>query len=186
MTNSPCNNIGGRNEDRLLCSRRWMAAFANGALSHALDYSSIDDHSVATGGVTVPYSLAMAERISNTNGKQLFTAIALGNEVLMRIGCAITTGHPVTDFGWVSPMLLGVFGSAVAAGKIAQLESKQMADAIGIALHQAAGTWEMAEEPTSTFRHYLRREATQYSFRINRWYGGKSQQNSINHTGWIR
>ena len=128
----------------------WMAAFANGTLSHALDYTSSDDHSVAPGGVTVPCALAMAERIPGTNGKQLIKAIGVGNEVLMRIGGAITR-NPM-GFGWVSPMLLGVFGSAIAAGSIAGLNDKEMADAIGIALHQAAGTWEMAEDPASTFR----------------------------------
>ncbi|OGP65032.1 MAG: hypothetical protein A2170_03010 [Deltaproteobacteria bacterium RBG_13_53_10] len=134
----------------------WLAAFANGALSHALDYSSSDDRGVGPGGVIVPSALAMAERMTNTSGKQLITAIAVSNEVLMRIGGAIT-GNPM-DFGWVSPMLLGVFGSAVAAGKVAGLGNKGLADAIGIALHQAGGTWEMAEDPTSTFR------ATRYSF----------------------
>ncbi len=49
-------------------------------------------------------------------------------------------------------MLLGVFGAAVAAGKIAGLGPRQMMDAMGIALHQAGGTWEMAEDPASTFR----------------------------------
>lgn len=134
----------------------WMAAFANGALSHALDYSSSDDRGVGPGGVIVPSALAMAERMRNTSGKQLITALAVSNEVLMRIGGAIV-GNPM-DFGWVSPMLLGVFGSAVAAGKVAGLGNKGLADAIGIALHQTGGTWEMAEDPTSTFR------ATRYSF----------------------
>lgn len=128
----------------------WMAAFANGALSHALDYSSSDNRGLAPGGVIVPSALAMAERIPKTSGKQLITAIVVGNEVLMRIGGAITR-NPM-HFGWVSPMLLGVFGATVAASKIAGLDNKQMADAVGIALHQAAGTWEMAEDPSSTFR----------------------------------
>ncbi|MEI9475276.1 MAG: MmgE/PrpD family protein, partial [Deltaproteobacteria bacterium] len=105
----------------------WLAAFANGALSHALDYSSSDDRGVGPGGVIVPSALAMAERMTNTSGKQLITAIAVSNEVLMRIGGAIT-GNPM-DFGWVSPMLLGVFGSAVAAGKVAGLGNKGLADA---------------------------------------------------------
>jgi 2-methylcitrate dehydratase PrpD len=128
----------------------WNAAFANGALSHALDYSTSDSRGVAPGGVTVPAALAMAERIPHTSGKQLLTAIAVGNEVLMRIGGAITR-NPM-EFGWVSPMLLGVFGAAVAAGKIAGIGPRQMMDAMGIALHQAGGTWEMAEDPASTFR----------------------------------
>jgi 2-methylcitrate dehydratase PrpD len=128
----------------------WNAAFANGALSHALDYSSSDSRGVAPGGVTVPAALAMAERILHTSGKQLITAIAVGSEVLMRIGAAITR-NPM-EFGWVSPMLLGVFGAAVTAGKIAGLGPRQMMDAMGIALHQAGGTWEMAEDPASAFR----------------------------------
>jgi len=128
----------------------WMAAFANGALSHALDYSSSDSRGVAPGGVTVPTALAMVERIPQTSGKQLITAVAVGSEVLMRIGGAITR-NPM-HFGWVSPMLLGVFGAAVTAGKLAGLGPQQMMDAIGIALHQAGGTWEMAEDPASSFR----------------------------------
>jgi 2-methylcitrate dehydratase PrpD len=128
----------------------WNAAFANGALSHALDYSTSDSRGVAPGGVTVPAALAMAERVRHTSGRQLLTAIAVGSEVLMRIGGAITR-NPM-EFGWVSPMLLGVFGATVAAGKIAGLGPRQMMDAMGIALHQAGGTWEMAEDPASTFR----------------------------------
>jgi 2-methylcitrate dehydratase PrpD len=128
----------------------WNAAFANGALSHALDYSTSDSRGVAPGGVTVPAALAMAERVRHTSGKQLLAAIAVGSEVLMRIGGAITR-NPM-EFGWVSPMLLGVFGATVAAGKIAGLGPRQMMDAMGIALHQAGGTWEMAEDPASTFR----------------------------------
>jgi 2-methylcitrate dehydratase PrpD len=128
----------------------WMAAFANGALSHALDYSSSDNRGVAPGGATVPAALAMVERIPQTSGKQLIAAIAVGNEVLMRIGGAITR-NPM-DFGWVSPMLLGTFGAAVTAAKIAGLGPQHMMDAMGIALQQAGGTWEMAEDPTSTFR----------------------------------
>ena len=127
-----------------------MAAFANGALSHALDYSSSDNRGVAPGGVTIPTALAMAEKIPGTTGKQLITAIAVGNEVLMRIGRAITK-NPM-HYGWVSPMLLGGFGAAVTAAKLAKLGSKQIMDAIGIALHQAGGTWEMAEGHESSFR----------------------------------
>jgi 2-methylcitrate dehydratase PrpD len=128
----------------------WHAAFANGALSHALDYSTSDSRGVAPGGVTVPAALAMAERIPQTSGKQMIAAIAVGNEVLMRIGAAINR-NPM-GFGWLAPMLLGVFGAAVAAGKIAGLNPRLMMDALGIALHQAGGTWEMAEDPASTFR----------------------------------
>lgn len=145
---------GGREESTIIgfggkvpC---WNAAFVNGALSHALDYSTSDSRGVAPGGVTVPAALAMAERAPHTSGRQLLAAIAVGCEVLMRISGAITR-NPM-EFGWVSPMLLGVFGAAVAAGKIAGLGPRQMMDALGIALHQAGGTWEMAEDPASTFR----------------------------------
>jgi 2-methylcitrate dehydratase PrpD len=147
-------NGGGKEESTIIGfgvkAPCWMAAFANGALSHALDYSSSDNRGVAPGGVTVPAALAMAERIPRTTGKQLITALAVGNEVVMRIGRAITR-NPM-EFGWVSPMLLGVFGAAVAAGKIIGLNGKEMMNAMGVALHQAGGTWEMAEDPASTFR----------------------------------
>lgn len=145
---------GGKEESTILAFGGkvpcWNAAFANGALSHALDYSTTDSRGVAPGGSTVPAALAMAERIRHTSGKQLITAIAVGNEVVMRIGAAISR-NPM-GFGWLSTMLLGVFGAAVTAGKLAGLGPKPMMDALGNALHQAGGTWEMAEDPDGSFR----------------------------------
>jgi len=145
---------GGKEESTILAFGGkvpcWNAAFANGALSHALDYSATDSRGTAPGGSNVPAALAMAERIPHTSGKQLITAIAVGNEVVMRIGAAINR-NPM-GFGWLSTMLLGAFGATVSAGKLAGLGPKQMMDAMGNALHQAGGTWEMAEDPDGTFR----------------------------------
>ncbi len=76
----------------------WNAAFANGALSHALDYSTSDSRGVAPGGVTVPAALAMAERSPHTSGRELIAAIAVGCEVLMRISGAIP-GTPWSSGG---------------------------------------------------------------------------------------
>ncbi|MDO8472839.1 MAG: MmgE/PrpD family protein [Dehalococcoidia bacterium] len=128
----------------------WMAGFANGAMSHALDYTSNDDRGTSPGGVNVPAVLAMAERASGVDGKQVITALAVSSEVLMRISRAVT-GNPM-EYGWLSTMQLGIFGATTAACKIMGLNGTQIVDAIGIGLHRAAGTWEMVEGPTATFR----------------------------------
>lgn len=128
----------------------WMAAFANGALSHALDYTSNDDRGTSPGGVNVPTTLAMAERTPGIGGKQMITALAVSSEVLMRISRAVTKGP--MEFGWLSTMLLGIFGATTAASKILGLNGGQIVDAIGIGLHRAGGTWEMVEGPSATFR----------------------------------
>lgn len=145
---------GGRPESSIMAFGGkvscWMAGFANGAMSHALDYTSNDDRGTSPGGVNVPTVLAMAERTPGVDGKQVITALAVGSEILMRISRAIA-GSPM-GYGWLATMQLGIFGATTTACKILGLNRQQFVDAIGISLHRAAGTWEMVEGPTATFR----------------------------------
>jgi len=52
-----------------------MAAFANGAMAHALDFEDAHDLAlVHPNAATVPAALAIAESIGNVNGKDFITA----------------------------------------------------------------------------------------------------------------
>ncbi|MDI7259282.1 MAG: MmgE/PrpD family protein [Thermodesulfobacteriota bacterium] len=117
----------------------WMAAFANGAMGHCLDYDDLQyEVPVHPSSPVVSASLAIAERLGNVSGKELITAIALGNDLICRMGLSI---HWKMD--WNVTTVLGAFGAAAAAGKLLKLNETAMVSALGIALSEAAGTQEM-------------------------------------------
>jgi len=120
----------------------WMAAFANGSMSHPLDYDdTYDEVAVHPTAATLPAALAVAERKGKVNGKEFISAIALGNDLIIRLALGITVD--ISEHGWLSPQLFGNFGAAAAAAKILGLNEEQISDALGITLSQAAGSLEV-------------------------------------------
>jgi 2-methylcitrate dehydratase PrpD len=68
----------------------WLAALANGAMARAVDFDDGHDESMThPSAVVVSAALAMAERQGGVDGRRLITAIALGNEILVRLGLGI-------------------------------------------------------------------------------------------------
>ena len=62
-----------------------MAVFANGALSHTLDYDdAYDPGHVHPSASTMPAALAAMEKSGNITGKEMITAIAVGNDMTCR------------------------------------------------------------------------------------------------------
>jgi 2-methylcitrate dehydratase PrpD len=128
----------------------WMGAFANGAMGHMVDYD--DMHmmgKIHTGVTTVLPGFAIAERLGKVNGKDFLTAVALGNDMMIRLGRAITLSHQgrdewTMDKGWFATQLFGFISGAVAAGKLLKLNEEQMVYAIGIAFAQLSGSRQMA------------------------------------------
>lgn len=117
----------------------WMAAFANGAMAHALDYEDIHyEAALHPTAQIMPAAFAIAERIGRTNGREFITALALGSDIICRLGLCLTRN--LMEHGWLTPTVLGVFGSALTAGKLLGLSKEQMANALGLAFFQAAGS----------------------------------------------
>ena len=77
------------------------------------------------------------------NGKQLIEAVALGFEIGIRIGEAVTPSHYEI---FHTTGTVGTFGAAAAAGKLLGLTEDEMVHALGSAGTQAAGLWEFIEE----------------------------------------
>jgi 2-methylcitrate dehydratase PrpD len=119
----------------------WMAAFANAAMGHAMDYDDLHHGAmVHPSSPTVTAAFAVAERLGSVKGSDFISAVALGNDVACRLGMSVPlkgTWHPTTVFG--------VFGAATAAGKLLGLDEEKMVDALGIAFCHAAGTMELRE-----------------------------------------
>jgi 2-methylcitrate dehydratase PrpD len=128
-----------------------MAAYANGAMGHALDYDdTLDTGFLHTGITTVLPAFALAERLGNVSGKELITAVAIGGDVMCRLAHSVTQGPgKFTSPTWMLTCVLGVFSSATSCSKLLKLDADKTVDALGIALNQAGGTFEMAFNPHS-------------------------------------
>ncbi len=137
-------NSGGREESTILGFGgrvpAWMAAFANGAMVHCLDYD--DTQLYARGHPSascVPAALAISERLGKVNGKDFIAAVALGIDLFCRLNYSIVS----LDILWQRTALFGVFAAAAASGKLLGLNEESMVDALGLAFCQAAGTEEI-------------------------------------------
>lgn len=118
----------------------WAAAFTNGSMVHGLDYDDMDHFvRVHSSSSVVPAAFAIAERLGNVTGKELITAVVLGQDLMVRLGSSIP--RPVLD--WHKTSLCGAFAATAASGKLLQLDTDRMVDAFGIALCQASGTQEL-------------------------------------------
>jgi 2-methylcitrate dehydratase PrpD len=114
-----------------------LAALANGAQSHALDFDDTHLPSIVHGAAPVaPVVLALGEW-RHASGSDALAAFVAGFEVETRIGRVI--GRALADRGWHVTGVLGHFGAAAAAGKLLGLDADRLAHALGIAGTQAAG-----------------------------------------------
>ncbi|MDI7258826.1 MAG: MmgE/PrpD family protein [Thermodesulfobacteriota bacterium] len=121
-----------------------MAAFANGALAHALDYDDIKWETGARihpSSTVIPAAFSIAEHKQRINGRKFLTAIALGRDLIIRMARAV--GGQANWFTWQLTTVLGTFAAAMTSCKLLGLDENQMVDALGIALSQAAGTMEL-------------------------------------------
>ena len=117
----------------------WMAAFANGAMAHGLDYDDIHSKVVVHPGPNIiPTAFAVAERMGKVSGKDFITAVALGIDMESRMALAITW-----EWDWHLSAVFGPFACAATAGKLLGLGEDKLINSFGIALYQAAGTTEV-------------------------------------------
>jgi len=145
--------VGGKKESTVLGYGykvpTWNAGYLNGAMAHCLHY---DDLHVFGGGhigsAVIPAAIAIAEWNGRTSGKEFITAVVLGCDVLCRLAMATKAASNK----WSPHSSLGVFGSAMACGKLLGLDEKRLISALGIALNKAAGTMEMVYDEDSNMR----------------------------------
>jgi 2-methylcitrate dehydratase PrpD len=134
------------------------AALANGALAHAFEMDSLCQPSVGVhpgASLTAP-GLAVAQALG-ASGKELLTAFVAGCEVMYRIGAA--GRHTSESLGFHAPGLTGVFGGAVAAGRLMRLDSGRMGHALGIAGSLCSGLLEFSQSGGMVKRLHLGRAA---------------------------
>lgn len=121
------------------------AAFVNGGLGNIFELDDVHRTAILhAGDVVVPAALAAAQR-HGADGHALLDAIVQGYEVAIRIGsAAASNGYSA----WYNSGTCGVFGAAMAAGSVLNLDPGRLADALGQAGMQASGIWQCRLEPT--------------------------------------
>ncbi len=128
-----------------------MAAFANGAMAHAMDFEDTHDHAIAhPHAAAIAAALAIVDTKPGTSGDDLLAAIAIAGDLVCRIAGAFDV-NPDT-FGWHTTPWLGVFGAATAAGRLLALDSDRMIDAWSLAMSQMASFGELKNAPNSHVR----------------------------------
>ena len=100
-----------------IATRAPLAALANGAMAHALDYEdALDGAPLHPNASLVPAVLALAQAHRPVEGRALLAAIAIGCEVSCRI--ALCLRQRLEDGGWYPPPILGAFGAVAGAARV--------------------------------------------------------------------
>jgi 2-methylcitrate dehydratase PrpD len=130
------------------------AAMMNSLMTRSFDFEPVDAEGENTSspahvsGTTVPTALAMAE-YQGASGKELITALVLGDDIVCRLGVA--SGFDF-DLGWDNTGTINGFGATAVAGKLLGLDEKQLHNAFGIVLHQLAGTMDGVFDKSMSFK----------------------------------
>jgi len=121
-----------------------LAALANGALAHGLDFD--DTHAVSithASAVVLPTVLALGEA-GGHDGRALVTTAVAGYEAMTRLGMAAPGEFHAR--GWHATAVCGTFAAALAAGRLERLDRARLTAALGIAGSFASGVIEHLED----------------------------------------
>lgn len=128
-----------------------LAALANGAMSHALDYEdALDDAPLHPNASLVPAVLALAQGHGPVPGRSLLAAVAIGCEVSCRI--ALSLRQRLEEGGWYPPPILGAFGAVAGAVRLLGLSPRQLLDAWSLLLLQNACPGEIKHDADTVIR----------------------------------
>jgi 2-methylcitrate dehydratase PrpD len=119
------------------------AAFANGALAHALNYDPIGARVGHVGIVCLVAPLVIAEAMGVVSGRQFLTAATVAAEVTARITAAAARNGRKLSNRILAGQLLSYFGAVAGAGRMLGLTAGQMRSAFGLALMQASGSMQV-------------------------------------------
>lgn len=128
-----------------------VAALANGALAHALDFEDAFDLTpLHPNASLLPAALAVSELKAPVSGKEYLAAVATGCDFVCRLGLSLRS--PMESGGWYPPPILGAFGATVAAAMLLRLDARQICDALSLLLCQNSCPGEIKYSPDTVIR----------------------------------
>jgi 2-methylcitrate dehydratase PrpD len=111
-----------------------MAAFANGAMAHCLDFDDQTPWGQHAGSSIVPAVFAVAERQGGVSGEDLIAGVAVGQDIFARFRRNIDWRKD-----WNLSTTMGVFAATAAASRMIGLPAERIVNALSIASMQSAG-----------------------------------------------
>ncbi len=135
------SSLGGTSSARTFYSQRRMdpvrAAYLNGVIAGSLDWDDSHIAAIVHPGVVIwPAALAAAE-IADADGRALIEAVTAAYEVAIRIGISVQPDHSLR--GFQGTPTCGVFGAAIAAGRLLGLDADGLQNALGLTASYASG-----------------------------------------------
>lgn len=119
------------------------AALLNGAFAHTLDFDDTNLFgSLHPGAPVIAAAMSAAEQ-AKAGGCEFVTALAAGYEVACRVGAAL--GPTAYDRGFHITAVAGIFGAVAAAARLRNASPQVLANALGLAGSQAAGSMQYLE-----------------------------------------
>lgn len=128
-----------------------MAALANGAMAHALDYEDAFDRAPGHPNASlVPALIALAQAEGPVDGRRFLAAMALGGDLSCRLGLALR--QEMEQGGWYPPPILAGLGAAVGAAKLLGLDATATRDALSLMLCQSVMPGEIKHSQGTVIR----------------------------------
>ena len=128
-----------------------LAALANGALSHVLDFE--DSHEKALvhpNSVSIPTLMALAQEMGNISGKQFIASMVISSDICCRLDLGIK--EDLLKYGWNMPPIHGGMGAVMGAGNMLGLDAGKIQDAIAIQMTSMSSSAEAAISKDSVIR----------------------------------
>jgi 2-methylcitrate dehydratase PrpD len=152
------NEQGGKKEATILIHGDKVpvasAAFINCIMARSFDFGPVSplvDGVSCPGHIsetTVPSALTLAETV-NASGKELITALLVGDDIAARILAGSGFGF---SLGWDGVGTVNTFGVTAIAGRLLGLDKIKLRNAFGIALNQLGTTFQSFWDGTTAFK----------------------------------
>ena len=128
-----------------------LAALANGALAHQLDFGDTFDAGPAhPNAALVPALLALADARPQLAFGEFLVAMAAGSDLACRL--SIAAPRPYEEGGWYPPPLVNLIGTAAACAGFIGLDADGIRHAMGLALLQGSFPSEIKYDAASPIR----------------------------------
>jgi len=128
-----------------------LAAMANGALIHALDYEDGHDISHAhPNTASIPSVLAFAQA-EGKSGKEVLAALVISSEIAVRLKMCLT-GNDLRDCGWYSPPMFAAYGAVLGLSRLLGFSHDLALDALSICMTQISLPGQSARSKASSLR----------------------------------
>lgn len=126
-----------------------LAAWCNGAMARALEIDDcVDFLPIHPSASAVPALLALSEWQGGLSGRDFLTALAVGQDVIIRIGLAVRQN--AMESGRYN--LFKIFGPAAAVARAMKMNSDQVRNTLGISFTHAVADGQCALDGALTLR----------------------------------